>query len=139
MVKDRDEVQSIQAFINVQGLSMTCEWTDSNPNMEDSDRSMDHWKCRIRRGRRSMTLVFSMGSGHYGSEPTLDQVLDCLASDSASVEQADFEEWCSELGYDPDSRKAERTYNVCKAQADKLKSLLGELAYEQLLYKTERL
>jgi hypothetical protein len=74
-----------------------------------------------------------MGSGHKGKQPTVADVLDCLASDSAGVENADsFEGWCSEYGYDTDSRKALATYKQCEKQADRLKSLVGA-AYETLL------
>jgi hypothetical protein len=72
--------------------------------------------------------------------PTLGEVLDCLASDAASVDNArSFEDWASDFGYDTDSRKAKRTYKTCEKQAAKLKALLGDEAYEQLLYHTERL
>lgn len=126
-------------FIDTYKLGLSAERTDSNPNMTES-RDMDHWKCVLKCGRRKMTLVFSMGYGHNGAEPKLADVLDCLASDSATIDNADdFEQWCSELGYDPDSRKAERTYKVCAKQSEKFMRLLGDAAYQQLLYETERL
>jgi hypothetical protein len=46
--------------------------------------------------------------------PTLDDVLDCLVSDAGSVRHGqDFAEWCSEFGYDVDSRKAYKSYKGC--------------------------
>ncbi len=59
-------------------------------------------------------------------------MLDCLLSDSQAGEQ-DFEEFCAEFGYDTDSRKAERTWKACRAQAPKVKRLLGE-DFERFLY-----
>jgi hypothetical protein len=101
---------------------------------------MDHWKCRFRCQKRSMTVIFSKGVGHNGAPPTADEVLDCLASDAASVDNASsFEDWASDFGYDTDSRKALRTYKTCERQAAKLKALLGDEAYEQLLFHTERM
>lgn len=118
------ETITLGAFIREQRLSMTAEWTDSNPNMDDSAQ-MNHWKCKIRAGasgkgqrRTQMTLVFSQGYAHTG-EPKLKDVLDCLASDSSSIENArSFEEWASDFGYDTDSRKAERTFKACERQGD---------------------
>lgn len=117
---------TIREFIAANMLTMTCEPTDTNPNMEDS-ANMDHWACKIQRlhrGRtRTLTLPFSMGYGHNGAAPKLDEVLDCLVSDMTEVT---FEDWCNELGYDTDSRKALRTYRVIAHQTRKLERFLGE-------------
>lgn len=44
--------------------------------------------------------------------PTAGDVVACLVSDAQSAEST-FEEWCSDLGYDSDSRKAFDTYQAC--------------------------
>lgn len=71
-------------------------------------------------------------------KPVVADVLDCLASDANGINQS-FEEWASDLGYDTDSRKAERTYQTCQKQARELRQLLGAAAFEELLYRTERM
>ncbi len=137
---------TIKEFITSAGLTMTATWTDRNPNMDDS-RDMDHWRCIIRAGRSRMSLVFSKGSGHHGKAPELAEVLDCLASDSytlplpemAGSENEAFAEFCSEFGYDTDSRKALKTYRACLSQARRLRNLLGNSAYSTLLSDIERL
>lgn len=74
------------------------------------------------------------------SPPETASVLDCLASDAASYDNArDFEDWCADFGMDTDSRKAARTYRVCGEQAKALRHFLGNLAYQELLFNTERL
>jgi hypothetical protein len=73
-----------------------------------------------------MSVYFSMGPAHC-KEPTPKDVLECLFLDASSVENSrSFEDWCSDLGYETDSRKAESTYIVCGRQASKLHRLLGE-------------
>lgn len=148
-------------FITANRISMTVQRIDSNPNMPES-REMDHWKCILVRreeynemtGRRyapfsrvlptagkiaaKMTVPFSMGFGHQGAEPDRAGVLDCLASDSASIEQSSFEDWAADMGYDADSRKAEKTYKACEHAAARLKRFLGDDLYQVLLYGTER-
>ncbi len=117
------------------------DYRDSNPNMADDKwaREATHWTCVLRRGGRQMTVPFSQGAAHVGP-PELKSVLDCLASDASGVANAQsFEDWCSEYGYDTDSRKAEGVYKACVQSAKKLKNLLGEEAYEELLWNTERL
>lgn len=122
---------TITEFIKSAGVRMSAERTDRNPNMDDS-ANMDHWRVRLRCGRSSMTLVFSQGYGHHGNAPMLRDVLDCLASD-ASVEDRTFDDWCDDLGFDVDSRKAERTYQATVKQTAKLRRLLGDSAFETLL------
>ena len=139
------EHQTITAFITAHGLTMTVERTADNPHIDNGpggDR-MTHWKCHITRRdngkRRSLTTIFSMGSGHHGAEPDLPSVLDCLASDAAGYANAQsFEDWAGDYGYDPDSRKAERTYKAVQRAAGKLETFLGPDLYETLLFHTER-
>lgn len=71
--------------------------------------------------------------------PGILAVLDCLASDSATVENArSFEEWCGDLGYDTDSRRAERTWKACVSTARRLKQFLGDDLFRELLQEVER-
>lgn len=127
----------LEDFISQNRISMTAEWTDHNPNMDSRD--MDHWKVTLRMGKARMTTYFSMGYGHNGKQPEAADVLSCLADDSAGVENAgDFEGFCSEFGYDTDSRKAEKTYKACQHSAARLKKFLGDDLYQSLLWNTER-
>lgn len=72
-------------------------------------------------------------------KPKIEDVLDCLASDASSYDNArNFEDWCSDFGYDTDSRKAEKTYNLCAELAKDLKHFLDS-HYDTLLYKVEKL
>lgn len=131
-------MNSLQNFVKENGIRLSCEWADRNPNMDDSDR-MNNYKCRLTHKGRSMTLYFSMGLA-LTREPSVEDVLDCLASDSAGFENNDsFEDWCGEYGYDTDSRRAERTYKAIERQSEKLRKLLGEDLYQELLWETERL
>lgn len=133
------QLTDLQQFIRTHCLKMSATRTDSNPSMDGSFR-MDHWACVIRKGSKSFRVVFSMGSGHHGAAPKLEDVLDCMASDASGAETAgSFEEWCSEYGYDTDSRKAEKTYSAITKQAVRLQSFLGHDNYTHLLFGTERL
>jgi len=124
-------------FIAEHGLRATIQRADSNPNMGPK-QPMNHYKVVIRHesGAR-MTTYFSTGMG-WTHAPSLSDVLDCLASDAYGMESP-FESWAEDYGFDPDSRKAERIYKICQRQTIKLKSLLGDSAFEQLIYGVERL
>lgn len=130
---------NMNEFITQHGITATAERTDRNPNM-DSEQRMDHWRVRMQRPGKRLSVYFSMGAGHNGKAPEVADVLDCMASDSAGIENArSFEEWAGEYGYDTDSRKAHRTFTVCERQARRLEKFLGTEAYQALLFETERL
>jgi hypothetical protein len=127
---------TIARFIQVERITMTASRTDRNPNMPDS-QDMDHWKVTLRRPGHSMTTYFSMGYGHNGKAPKAAEVLDCLASDANGASDS-FEDFCSNFGYDEDSRKAEKIYKACQHSAARLSNFLGSTRYDDLLYHTER-
>ena len=129
---------NVKQFCNKHKVKATAEWADANPNMADS-QNMNHFKVTLKAAGRQMTLYFSQGYGISG-EPTAAGVLNCLASDSASVENVrSFEDWASDLGYDPDSRKAEKIYKTIIKQAERLKKFLGNDLYKTLLWDVEGL
>jgi len=131
---------TMKQFVNKNRIKARAEWADSDPHMADL-QNMNHFKVTLRAAGRQMTLYFSQGYGISG-EPTAADVLNCLASDSSSIENnllTGFEGWASDLGYDPDSRKAEKVFKTCEKQAERLKKFLGEELYKNLLWKTEGL
>ena len=126
---------TLQELIKRDGIRATSEWTGENKAMapdayatqqeKDWYRAANHFKVTLKGqpGRR-MSVAFSQGSGISG-EPTADGVLECLLSDASSADE-EFINWAGDLGYDPDSRKAERIYNAVKKQTAKLKQFLGD-------------
>lgn len=72
--------------------------------------------------------------------PELPGVLNCLMMDAQGYENAQgFEDWAAEYGYDPDSRKAEKTYREVERQAKELRHILGLDGYRTLLENVESL
>lgn len=130
--------ETLAQFLTRVPVRAEVEWADSNPHMHDDgnrDR-MSHWKIRLTLRRRAMTVYFSQGSAHT-AEPTVKDVIGCLALDAAGYANArSFEDWCGEYGYDTDSRKAERTFKIIGKQADALRRLLAD-DHDRLLWHTE--
>ena len=116
-----------QEFVDLHKITATVTHADSNPSMPDFDG--DHWIVALRRkgkpGVRRMSLYFSKGYGHNGAEPTAAEVLNCLRSDAWGADEL-FETWACDLGFDPDSRSAEKIYNAVRRQTAKLSKFLGE-------------
>ncbi len=73
----------------------------------------------------------------YVKNPKIEDLLDCLFLDAQSHESS-FESWCDELGYDQDSIKAKKTYDLCIEGYFKLKKALGK-DYEAIKLHIESL
>lgn len=100
---------------------------DHNPNMEEAHSSQHHWRCTLRYQGRRMVVVFTMGAA-LTHEPTVREVMNCLFLDSMGYDSnaGRFEDWCSDYGYDTDSRKAERTFRAIERQSKALRRMCGE-------------
>jgi hypothetical protein len=63
-------------------------------------------------------------------KPSLDDVLHSLVLDASACDQS-FDDWCSDYGYDTDSRKALETYLTCQENATKLRKAGVDIAAER--------
>jgi hypothetical protein len=70
--------------------------------------------------------------------PTVQEVVACLMSDAQSVHYAaTFEDWAAEFGYDTDSRTAHKTYKIVMRQTQKLRAMLGNAWFTELMENVE--
>lgn len=134
------ERMSMTEWATAHGISAQAERAEENPNAPEWTQA-DHWQVTLTRRTskgppRTMQLYFSQGYGHGGAPPKLEAVLGALQTDSLGLE-APFEEWATDLGWSPDSRKAERIYRTCKRQAARLQRFLGEALYQELLTQVD--
>lgn len=79
----------------------------------------------LARGDASYSTTYRQGTGHTHA-PTVSQVVSCLLSDASAGDGGDFESFCSEFGYDTDSRAAERCYNACRDCSSAMRAMLGD-------------
>lgn len=91
---------------------------------DDWQRQANGYRVTLKYKRRQMGLDYWMGSG-ISHEPDAEGVLENLLSDASSADQT-FEQWCADLGFDADSRRAERIYRAVQKQTDALRRLLGD-------------
>lgn len=105
-------------------------WLDRDKQDEWQQKATG-WHCTLRYEGRQYSFDFWQGQGVAG-EPTVEGVLECLLND-AQAGQENFEEFCRELGYDQDSRRAEQIWKACRATERSMRRLLGE-DYEAFLY-----
>ena len=78
------------------------------------------------------------GPKYFVTRPTFADILDSLRND-AECAYPTFEEFADNLGYDPDSRSAEKIYLACCEIERKLRGLVGGKGMVELLEEVERL
>ena len=132
---------TIQDFMQAHGIAAESVMVDRNPHMHGMPDGSTHWLVTFTRpGVEPFAVHFSMGPAHT-SEPDPASVLDCVASDVASVEnEPDWLDWAESLGCDAAALRAAReSHGVIRAQADALRAFLPGDALDTLLWDTERL
>ena len=90
----------------------------------DPDWPCSAWQVQFRRQGHRMTVPFYTGTAHL-DPPTAADVMSCLLLDSSWADY-DFGEFCEELGYDPDSRRAEKLHIAVTRQTTRLRGFLTE-------------
>lgn len=132
---------TMNEFVKRNNIKINVEWAERNPNMiEDAwSKTANHYKTTLKKDKKQLTVYFSMGSA-LTEEPTAEEVLNSLAIDgSVYLNNNSFEDFCSDFGYDEDSRTAEKTYNTIIKQAEKTEKFLGKELFNQLVYDVEQL
>lgn len=130
-----DDRMKLRDRIERDGITAEAKWTEK-PAW--ADFGANWYKVTLRNGNRKMTVPFGMGEA-LTREPTAEEVLDVLISDSSGADNArSFEEWADEFGLDTDSRKAHRSWKQVCEHRDSLILFLGD-DYAAYLYETEGL
>lgn len=77
-------------------------------------------------GKASFTFWSSIAKPKIESDSDLLGALTCFVSD-ATCSQNGFEDFCSEFGYDSDSRKALKIFKACEKANEKLNRIIGDM------------
>jgi|SRR5690554_3610619 len=122
----------IEYILDHLGVGMTITRLDTRPDdLSEWGEGARHWEFTItRNGEHEHSGFYSQGSAHT-APPTLTDVLSCLLSDAGCAEY-DFDEFCSDLGHDTDSRRAERIHNACRQVAVGMARLFSPSEREDL-------
>lgn len=121
---------NLENFIAENKIQFSCEWVVERPDNLMSE-NMDHWYCVLKANGKTYTFYYSQGYGYHHAEPVLARVLESLANDY-DPNDLTFEEFCSEYGFDEDSRKAEKVYLALRKETQALDRLFGEEGMEEL-------
>lgn len=123
-------------LINNIKLSLTrADYTEEDYK-DDWKKTANKYKAKIIYNKKSMTIVFYTGSG-WKKDPVLDDILGSILQDITYLDYG-FEDFANEMGYDPDSRKAEKIYKEIQKQAKKINRIFSKEEQEELLVYLEK-
>lgn len=124
------EIASYLASIDVQYRAALVQRDHSRPDGWECDA----WEVSFTRKQESIRFPYYTGLGlrkkpGIPTTPAAAGVLYSLLSEARAADMS-FPDWCGELGYDDDSRKAFDTYMQCCDIARELRAVFtrGELA-----------
>lgn len=127
---------TIASVLDKYKISMSAERIGKRTDITEDgwSKAARHWRCVFKREAAGYSSYFetefSQGSA-CTKPPTAEEVMDCLLSDCDALDY-EFEEWASNLGFSPDSRKAESTYKFCRYVGEKLRAFIGSEAFDAL-------
>lgn len=108
------------------GIKLTIISHEWKKHFADDKQERDVYKCRLSRKGKQYTFEFGQSIANAGQEPTLYDVLSCLQK----YEVGDFENFCADFGYHPDSRKAEKTYHAVVKEWKAVERLFSDILEE---------
>ena len=91
-----------------------------------------HFRCFVRRKGYAIGCTYSMGAA-LEDDPKIQDFMQSVALDAQCADGVSFQEYCDDVGANNDSINDYRIYLACKKMAEKLKVLLGQTAYNELL------
>ncbi len=124
-----------QAIIDA---GITYRITNCGERVREGNWKCDGWMFTFQRGWSGKPVEFEYFTGTGHRKPHVLKSLDLPARPVTppvaglihslvmdDTQGQDFSEWCSNYGYDDDSRKAMATYEQCQRQTRKARELFG--------------
>lgn len=122
-----------ERFLKKTGATIKAEYMETGKHFDDDKEVRDIYSITITRGKRAYTFRFGQSlretTGHGGNAPSAYDVLSC----TQKYHPGTFEDFCAELGYDVDSRKAEKVYNAAVNEYTQLSRLFTDKELDEMI------
>ncbi|MFK4132343.1 hypothetical protein ACI2KR_08620 [Pseudomonas luteola] len=93
--------QTIKQFLKETPIELESEYHGRSHMGLDNKYPMDKWECTLRLDDRAISLPFSKGIGHNGTEPNLPELLECIISDINSARYTNgLSDFAKDFGYE---------------------------------------
>lgn len=119
-------------FMKATATQMKVKFSGHKRYFDDDRQSRDVFRITLKNTAHKYSFNFGQSimdsTGNGDNEPTCYDILACLTK----YPVYDFEDFCSEYGYDTDSRKAYKTYKAVKREWENVNKLFTEEQLELL-------
>lgn len=117
-------------FLRNTNTDYSCELLRTGKHFIGDTEDRNIYKITLVRSGRKYIFEFgqSINATRAGEAPSEYDVLSCLTKHHPGT----FEDFCAEYGYDPDSRRAEKTYQGVLAEYEALERLYSEIELDML-------
>lgn len=109
-MKTTDYEKQAQDFLKETGATIKIKFKKNDFYFADDKETRDIYRINLKRDGKSYNFDFgaSLNDTKLKTAPTAYDVLSALTK----YDVGSFEDFCSEFGYDNDSRKAKKTYHA---------------------------
>jgi hypothetical protein len=122
-----------EEFLRQRGIKFKASFTEYACHFDGDKEARDNFRCTFsRNGQRLIIPNFGQSindsDGAGGKPPTAYTVLACITKS----DPGDLENFCSEYGYDTNSRKAERTWRAVVKEWKKVRAFFTDSELEAM-------
>lgn len=115
-----------QDFATKHNVKLLINSVNYGKHFQDDKESRYIFNCTIKRNGKQYNFNFGQSIQQGDNEPTMYDILTCLEK----YESRDFEDFCSNYGYDNDSIKALNTYKAVCREFKAVNRLFGDIMEE---------
>ena len=118
--------QQANEFATKNGIKLKINFSKYGKHFADDKESRYIFNCTLIRNRKKYTFNFGQSIAARNEAPTMYDILTCLEK----YENANFDDFCSNYGYDNDSIKALKTYKAVSKEYKNVFRLFGDIMEE---------
>jgi len=118
--------QNAANFATKHGIKLIINSSEYRPYFAEDKESRFVFKCTLIRNKKRYTFTFGQSLAKGSEAPSMYSILACLQK----YEIGTFKNFCSEFGYNEDSRTAERTYKAVCKEYNAVSRLFGDILDE---------
>lgn len=118
--------KTAQQFANKYNVKLTILDSEFRKYFLEDKEPRYVFKCKLSRGKKSYTFNFGQSIAAGGEEPNIYDILACLTKHDPES----FEFFCSNYGYNTDSRAAEKIYKAVVKEYNAVNRLFGDIIEE---------
>lgn len=123
-----DYEKQAEDFAKKAGVTLTIVSSKYGPYFEGDKQSRHIFKCRLKTPKGQYTFEFGQSINNGDKKPSMYSIFTCLEK----YGYADFNDFCANMGYDTDSRKAERIYKAVVKEHEAVERLFTPEQIEEL-------